>query len=294
MLIAYSMPPVTSLALAGGSGAAWLTSDGYAALFDGKPARRARLRWRDSAVPATSHYVALQVGFAVPTPLRVIAVLGLRGIPEGVKLEARGREVGAPSATALLGGTALTQRTAMLPDGTTGAWLLGDATSTAYEGFELRIYNDASGVTWANAATTIDLGELFAAPAVSVPIQPDWRFSEPGTTRQRARTRAAQLASAPGQEFRRLGVTAQPQSKAIARGGGLPHGMDWSRLQAALRNDARAAAIPRWRTPTGAIDAGEVQATALYGIAEELGEIQHLGGDYYAWNPMFEEIPAPF
>src|SRR5690606_13263928 len=121
---------------------------------------------------------------------------------------------------------------------------------------------------------------------------PDRRLLEPGSTRTRGRSYAGQLFGRPGVSWRRLSVAMQPAPVGEVRMGALANGLDWYALRDALDRNSGCCVIPRYRDNTGAIDADSLHATALYGVAEALGEISHLGADHYSWNLTFEELPG--
>lgn len=260
MLIGYSMPAVTGLALAG---AAWLTADEGAACTDGKPARRARV----NGTPVFT----LTFGAAfVP---RVIAVLGLVGVAAGSTITAT------TGASGALGGNSATAAAVQFADGSIGAWIVtGGTVSTA----TVKIAIGATGV--------IDIGELVAMPAVEIDIESNWT-DEPVDPSLSNLSLAAQPSTVRRQAYRRLECLMTPDGVAKARAGGLANGMDWSRLRVAMFADGRVVGIPRWLTPAGAIDTAELHQTAIYGTAR-MGGTGHLGGDYYGASLAFQEVPS--
>jgi hypothetical protein len=286
MLIGYHVPASPTVGIyAPGSG--WLTADGGSACVDGKPARRARFGWRTNA-PALADFCALYVDFTQAFVPRVGCVLGLQGVPEGVRLEAVGITPG--GANFILGGNGGTQRTVRFADGTIGVFWVFGAAEAAISDFELRIYNDRNGVTWANAATQVDVGEVAVMPAVDVEHQSDWAVElvDPSTT---SFSRGAQPGTSQRQAYRRMTCSLAAQNVAVVRAGGLANGMDWDQLAHVMVGDRRAIAIPRWRTPAGAVAVAEVQRTSLYGLGR-LTTTGHLGGDYYGATAVFQEVPA--
>lgn len=289
MKIAYSMPAVTAIALSGGAGYAWLTSDNGTACYDGKPARRSRFRWRNDAVPAIAHTTSITIDFALTAPIGVVAALGLRDIPAGTKVEVYGKRAGDAGTTYNFGG-GNTGTVFQFADGSRGVWFLLPLAAEAVQKVEFRFYNDKAGATWATAATTVDVGELVAMPLLDIEHEPDWS-DEPVDPTQTTLNRSSQPASVRRQPYRRLDIVLTAEGVAKVRGGGLANGMDWHQLRTAMSGDRRVVAIPRWRTPAGAVDAAEVNRTALYGIARA-GATGHLGGDYYGASLSFQEVPA--
>ena len=275
MLISYSMPGITAASLTSGT---WLTSDGGAALYDGKPARRARLQWAAGA--ALDGYVQIALSFATATPLRVLALLGTT-LPAGVRVDFLG--AGGDG----LGGTCDNTRTFTMPDGTTAAWAVARDNEPAETGCWIRIYNDCNGATWAVNGTVVDLGEVWAGPAVDVPIDVGWSLVPVDPTEVEL-TRSSQPVIVRRSAYRQLSCAFSPlpSGAATVRGGGLANGMDWGKLDAALRGRARCVAIAQVRTPEA------VAATALYGFASEIGETQQLRGRFFRKPMQFQEIPA--
>lgn len=266
MLISYSMPAVSTAALTGGT---WLTSDGAAALWDGKPSRRARLQW--SAGSALGGYVEITLNFSASSFLRVFALLGST-LPAGVRI--------------VFGG-AVEARTGYQPDTTAGAWGVAAADGTPVASCTVRIYNDRNGAPWAANGTIIDIGELWAGPAVEIPIDVGWTLAVVDPSEVEL-TRGSQPSVVPRSAFRQLSCVFSPlpSGAATVRGGGLANGMDWGSLDAALLGRARCVAIAQVRTPEA------VASTALYGFASEIGETQQLRGQFFRKPMQFQEIPA--
>ena len=288
MLIGYSMPTAGDLSLHA-PGGAWLTADAGAACVDGKPARRARFRWRSDA-PAIGNRCAVQFNLMPTTRIRIAAILGLRNVPAGAKVWVLGKRAGDPS-TAYdfgMGSTITTVR--QFADGTLGAWWVLPTTADPVEAFEVGIFNALAGATWATAATTVDVGEVVAMPAVDVEIEAEW-VDEPIDPTESSLTVASQPSTVRRQAYRRLTVALPADSIARVRAGGLANGMDWARLRAVMAGDRRVVAIPRWRDAAGAVDLDEVNRTALYGTGR-MGGTGHLGGDYYRGSVVFQEAPA--
>lgn len=283
MKIAHSMPDVTGVTLVG-TGAAWLTADGSDALFDGKPARKARLQW-PTGTPAVGQYVALQCDFATPSAVNVAALLGLVGVGAGVKIEVRGR-VGAGGYTTPLGGNALTQRTVQSPDGTVGAWILANDLGTLFTGVEVRIYNDKATATWATAATTIDVGELVAMPSATWPIREGWTLA-PFDPSVITRTRGQQRVGTALPTYRVLTADLVPMDTGRVRGGV----DDLEMVTAALSGNRRGCVIPQYKT-AGVNDYALLQRTALYGSAAELPGPTSVQRQWFGGSIVFEEVPG--
>jgi hypothetical protein len=283
MLIAHSMPAVSGVALSGGAGAAWLTSDGHAALFDGKPARKARLQWRNDATPVTTHSVTLAVTFAAAIVPRVVCLLGL-SCGAGVKVEVRG------AGAVALGGNAVTQRTVLLPDGTVGLWIVTDGAASV-DGLEVAIFNDQNGATWATSSTALDIGELGAFKAADLPAQLDLQDAlEDGT--QFGATLAMQPAHVPRAARRRVTCAVNLTNTA----GTYTATDSLAALRTSLRGGAKAALVPMPRAPqagmTGPLDVALIHAQAVFGYAAT-GAIAYVAGSLGFWTMPIEIIEAP-
>ncbi len=276
MLIGYSQPAISGAV--GITGATWLTADGGAALFDRRPSRKARLQWGAGA-PSIAQYVAITATFATATPLRILALLGST-LPVGCRVDFLG--AGGDG----LGGFCDDARTVRMPDGTVGVWGVAREGDPAETGVEIRVYNDVDGAPWASAGTVVDVGEVVSMPGVRLLIEPGWELTEPGSMAEKARSRGAALNSVSAGYYDRMHFISQVDSVAAVRGGGLTNGMDWLSIRRAMMNNARIAVVPRFNS------AAEVNATARYGVAETIGGIAHLGGDYYRWEWDFEEVPS--
>lgn len=277
MLIGYSQPAISGAV--GITGATWLTADGGAALFDGRPTRRARLQW-GAGTPTLGQYVSITATFAAATPLRILALLGST-LPVGCRVDFLG--AGGDG----LGGFCDDARTVRMPDGTVGVWGVARADDPAETGIEVRIYNDANGATWASSGTIVDIGEILSMPGVEIPIDVGHAMATIDPTEVEL-TRNGHPNAVPRSAYRQLSCTFSPlpSGAASVRDGGLANGMDWDKLSAALRGRARCAAIALVKTRE------RVQSTALYAIAAEIGETQQQRGQFFRKTMLFQEIPA--
>ena len=264
MLIGYPPPAVTGIAIAG---ATWLTADGGAACYDGKPARKARL--------SVSTTPAITLTYAAAFIPRVIAVLGLVGVAVGSTITATTGAGGA------LGGNSATATAVKFADGSIGAWIVtGNTVSTA----TVKITIGATG--------TIDIGEIAAKPAVSLPIMDGWQVAtiDPSVS---SRTRGAQLNTVAQSAYRSLSATLAPMGIAATRNGGLDNGMDLSKLAVALRGGARCCAIPHYLDiDTRVLDPAMVNATAIYGVAVTLPDPANVQRQWSGAQIVVEEVPA--
>ncbi|MBM9913970.1 MULTISPECIES: hypothetical protein [Stenotrophomonas] len=262
MLIGYGQP-IATVSVDGGSAA------NLQALVDGRPSSIAR-------VNGGAGSVRLRLSWSVPTPVRIAAVLGLT-CPAGTRVTLSGQREGEEHYDTQLGGNGDQQPVMELADGSLAAWfVLGGAPLLI--GLQVEI-----------EAASFDIGELVAMPAVEVGHQVGWSVDtvDPSI---RERTIGGGLNVVERRAYRVLRVDVTPAPLAEARGGGLSQGMDLDRLRRRVAGGRRVVAVPRWRSPSGALDVAEIHATALYGQAVA-GASTHLGGDYYGSAWTFEEIP---
>ncbi len=282
MLLAYDLPRDWTYGITDGE---WLTPD-VELLHDFEPAERVRLAFNDSGsqtTATTTAVTATRVGAFVP---RVGCILGLRGVPAGLKLELRGRRPADGGFTYELGGNALTQRTVEFPDGTVGAWWVLDAGLDAIIGYELQVYNDVAGGTVLEAEAELEIGQIVVAPALDVPIELGWSYSYRSGSAAR-RTLGAQVQRVARTPFRVTRLKPSVGSAAAAHGGGLPGGEDWQRLLARLSRVPFSAVVPR------IIDNDEVQRQAAFGFVSVDAANQHVAGPLWRMQEMtFEEVPA--
>lgn len=280
MLISYAMPAIASSDIVDG---AWATSDEGSALFDGKPARRARVLW--NAGTSIYSYVSIPVTFAAPSLLRVFALLGT-SMPPGVRIAFKTPTGGS------FGGNTSDVFTTYQPDQTTAAWGIGDQDTISDAGCTIRIYNDCNGETWISDWESFDLGEVWLAPAVTVGIRDGWdvQTTDPAVFN---RTRAGQLNVARQSAYRVLTAAFAGLSTGSARGEGLANGMDMDRLVSALRGGARCAVVPHYRDMiTRELDGQAAARSAIYGYASQLPNVANISRGWFSGQLVVEEIPA--
>ena len=269
MLISYSMPPISAVGVTGGS---WLTADFGTALYDGKPARRARLIW--NAGTTVADYMTIPITFSSPSLLRVFALLGT-SLPPGVRIP-----FVTPSGTSY-GGTTGEAMTTYQPDQTTAAWAIGDLDAIADTGCTIRIYNDCNGTPWAAYGATFDLGEVWMGPAVELAHQADW-INDLQDPSELVLTALSQPSSVMRSAYRTLDIPVVATSSIEVFSQGLANGMDWYRLQSALAGNSRCAVVVR-RTPEFTL--------YQYGFGQ-LTSIRHQGGDFFSGQFKHQEVPA--
>lgn len=290
MLIGYGMPAVSAPTFTG-TGAAWLSSDNGSAMFDGKPARRTRMRWLSSGSPSTAHVLMIAAPLATTIRPRIIGLLGLKGIPAGVSIMAAGKRPADGSHVYTMGGgnTGVTRKMA---DGSIGCWLVVGDNADAINSLAVNIYNNNGGATWATAATEIEIGEIVVMPAVTVRLADGWGMGRMDPS-SHSRTRGSQVSTVQATSFRRFTGSLAGAATLEARGGGLANGEDWETIAAALTGGQRCCVIPQYRTlPGGVFDAALCNRTALYGIALEFPGPQNIQRQYFSGTMTVEEIPA--
>lgn len=289
MLIGYGMPTVSAPTLTG-AGAAWLSSDNGAAMFDGKPARRTRLRWL-SGVPSTAHVLMIAAPLATTIRPRIIGLLGLKNVPEGVSVMVAGKRPADGSHVYVMGGgnTGVTRKMA---DGSIGCWLVVGDGADEITSLAVNLYNNKAGATWATATTEIEIGEIVVMPAVTVRLAEGWGMARLDPS-SHTRTRGSQVATVQATSFRRFTGSLAGAATLEARGGGLANGEDWETVAAALTGGRRCCVIPQYRTlPGGVFDAALCNRTAVYGIALEVPGPQNIQRQYFSGTITVEEIPA--
>lgn len=237
------------------------------ALTDGRPSSVCRLR-------NAGRTCSLSCTTLAPAPVRIVGLLGLSCAP-GTLVSVTG--VDAQGAPIDLGGNAAGQPAVALADGSVAAWFV------FAEGLIL------SGVTIHLDTESVDVGELIVAPAVEMPIEPQWSAErvDPSVVE---RTLGAGLNVVKRRTYQRLRVSFRRADLEEVRANGLANGLDWDTLAARVSGAVRVAVIPRWQQAGGALHISEMHRTAVYGQAAP-GAINHLGGDYYGTAWVFEEVP---
>jgi hypothetical protein len=290
MLIGYGMPAVSAPTFTG-AGAAWLSADNGTAMFDRKPGRRTRMRWLSSATPSIAHVLMIAAPLAAPIRPRIVGVLGLKGVPEGVSVMVAGKRPSDGAHVYTMGGgnTGVTRKMA---DGSIGCWFVVGEGADEITSLAVDLYNNAGGSTWATAATEIEIGEVVVFKAVTVGLADGWGIGRVDPSIHQ-RTRGGQLSTVAATSYRRFTGTLAGAATAAVRGGGLANGEDWETVAAALTGGARCVVIPQYRTlPGGVFDAALCNRTALYGIALEVPGPQNIQRQYFSGTMTVEEIPA--
>lgn len=251
MLIGYGAPP-QSVALAGGT---WLTADGGAALFDGKPARRARI--------ARTGVLSINVTLEVAIVPGIIAVLGLN-VPPGVEITAAGASA----------------RTIRLPDGSVCAWLFPVGSALV----------SAVAVTIDTVVTNVEVGEVAIFSAVDMGIKDGWAVAHVDSS-VHTRTKGGQVNTVLGPLYRRLTATLTGRPTEVVRNGGLA-GLDWEAISHAMAGRRRSCVVPQYRDmQTKAFDPVLAARSAIYGYATQLPTAENISRQYFSGYLEFEEVP---
>ncbi len=232
----------------------WLTADEGAALFDGRPSRAARI--------SRSGTVTITVTLATAIVPGVVALLGLN-VPPGTAITAAGAS----------------GVTFALADGSVACYLLPSGSTPT----------TSVAITVAGTGT-LQIGEIAIMRRTETKITHDFGVQRIDT-KASERDRGSQLATRTGESYRRLRTTLSLADDSAVRGGGLPGATDWDRLEVLLVNDQRCIAIPR-RNVGGTFNAELMHRTAIYGVASEIGETQHVRGPWYSKGLVFDELPC--
>lgn len=249
------------------SGPTFLTSDD--ALTDGKPARSTRVEFEGGSL---TDYVALVGVWSTPTIIRGAVIVFDRNVPSGAKIEIRGKQLADPGYTYLLGGNALTQRTIERDDGTIAAAFAFDEDVAAIVGLEIRVFDDANGVTYAGGY--IDIGEVFFGQGTEVNIRREVNDGIEDPTE-----RSYTLGNQPDVVQRKwartvdVDVCPTPWDESYMTADSL------MRLRNRLAGQTDCAIILGFRAPAtgkGATDWDVVQRTTVFGKCIQLGDVRSL------------------
>lgn len=277
MLYGYRIPANIAWTVHG-SGAAIATD---LRLDNGQPSEESIITWLDESAPSSSDYVDLRADWAAPQAVRIIAVHGLSCGP-GVRIDITGRRAEDGGYTFALGGNSASQRTVQLPDGRADHIVVADAGLDPLIGIQLRIYNDRGGVTWADAATDLRIGEARPWSAVTLLGKAGWKrgYSDPSDHE----------ATASGGEhtweragWRTLAIDMSARETAAVRAGALAQGEDWETIEALSHGRTRAIVIVRRNTPS------EIHRTAIFG-RPTWSEIGHIVGPVHGSSLRMREV----
>jgi hypothetical protein len=254
--------PVSVWSVAGANSPAFETD---VRLGNSQPSEQTVISGIASSSPAIEEYFDLMANWAVPQAIGVVGILNLSCAP-GVRIVVTGRRLGDAGYTRDLGGNSDTA-TAQLGDGRVQAIILPTATEDDYIGLQVRIYNDAGGVTWADDTTDLYVGEI--APFATLDIPKVDARRETARTIRRVKERAVNGAVhlAWRGEYRSFSLVVRG-TMAEAHLGALD-GLDWDALRVMQDTPLyRALVIPRIHGGDGQIDYALCNKTALFGVVE--------------------------
>lgn len=256
-------------------------------LDNSQPSEQTAISGIASASPTIGEYFDLIADWSVPQAIGVVGILNLSCAP-GVRIVVTGRRLGDAGYTRDLGGNSDTT-TAQLADGRVQAIIVPTATGNDYIGLQLRIYNAAGGVTWADDETDLFVGEIGIFSALTIRKLDARR--ETGRTARRLKERAVSGAVhlARRGEYRSLSLTIHGTvAEAYTRG---LDGLDWDTLRAMQDSHLyRALVIPRIHGEGGSVDYELCNRTALFSVVE-WGDTSHSVGQNVECSLSVEEAP---
>lgn len=256
-------------------------------LGNSQPSEQTAISGIASSSPTIGEYFDLIADWSVPQAIGVVGILNLSCAP-GVRIVVTGRRLGDAGYTRDLGGNSDTT-TAQLADGRVQAIIVPTATGNDYIGLQLRIYNDAGGVTWADDETDLFVGEIGIFSALTIRKLDARR--ETGRTARRLKERAVSGAVhlARRGEYRSLSLTIHGTvAEAYTRG---LDGRDWDTLRAMQDSHLyRALVIPRIHGEGGSVDYELCNRTALFSVVE-WGDTSHSVGQNVECSLSVEEAP---
>lgn len=256
-------------------------------LDNSQPSEQTAISGIASSSPTIGEYFDLIADWSVPQAIGVVGILNL-SCPPGVRIVVTGRRLGDAGYTRDLGGNSDTT-TAQLADGRVQAIIVPTATGNDYIGLQLRIYNDAGGVTWADDETDLFVGEIGIFSALTIRKLDARR--ETGRTARRLKERAVSGAVhlARRGEYRSLSLTIHGTvAEAYTRG---LDGLDWDTLRAMQDSHLyRALVIPRIHGEGGSVDYELCNRTALFSVVE-WGDTSHSVGQNVECSLSVEEAP---
>lgn len=272
MKIGFVQSGFTTIGLTGAGGQSWLTVDAGAALIDGIPSRRARLKWPT----ATGQTTATTVALSASGSSQKVGLIGLLNVtlPAGLKILFRAFKNSAVVASI--------STTVQSVGGIGCAWGLFVGNVDA-DMIHALVYNDVGGAAVIQPGTAFDLGEFFGAAVFDVDAGRDWKDTivDPSASNRNRASRVFRNASEP---YRVLSFTFAAEGVAKVRGKGLPDGYDWAQLRWMFARGTRAICVPRFSSDL------ELAQTVIFGTAA-LEDFEHMGGDYYTSSATFEQIP---
>jgi hypothetical protein len=257
-------------------------------LSDGNPGVVTALRWLSSGSPAIGQYVSLMADFSAAVVPRLAMLQGMRieggAYPVGAKVEIRGQRAGDVGFPYNLGGNSQSAVLVEFADGDVGVVFEFDEGLDPIVAYEVRLYNDVAGVTWATATTYPQIGEIDLWEAV--PVRVAQGYSDAMESRaQRERTLDAQMHEVDWTSFRSLQIAlTDATARADVMGDGID-GTDLERVRAQLvRGGNRVLVVLYPGTDLR-------QRSATFGVALPAPFV-HISGQYYRGGYTVEQVPA--
>lgn len=280
MYLGYFLPQIAAVGYVFTGGAGLLSN----MLLSSRAPRSKTLFGWPSGTQTTSTNVVLTVNmgwFFVP---KVAAILGM-SVGAGQRITIQGIR-NSDGATIPLGGNSLTQRTALMDDGTVGCyWVFNDGLA-ACKGYIVTMYNDFNGSTTIVASATVGIGQLCFSPAISFAHEKAWKQSRvPMRRLQRTLGGTVVMTSRPS--YRTLSVKPAYGDSNSVRGNSLSGGTDWQTIIAGLAADPFCLIIEDGTT------ASLMQRSSFFGICSNQPGVDSLAGpNYQVDNLSFEEVPC--
>lgn len=190
---------------------------------------------------------------------------------------------------------------ALTPDPVTGkssVWWLFPENMEQVAGMAFRIYNrryvndsnpDGGPSASLTSQSLIESGEVWASPAVDLPIEQKFSFQEIDPTIRR-RTLGGRLDKVPRTPYRQLDVRLPADTTEVERKAGLLDGLDWRRLEGWLRQAAPCAVAFQSKVG-GVFDKAELNLNAFMAECEP-GPTTHVDKTFYTKSLRFTELPS--
>lgn len=287
MLLGYNRPSDITWTI-GGTGASIDTDD--SSLTNGRPGDVTRFTWLNGS-QTTSSVVTLDASWpsAQATKPRVFAILGIT-LPAGTLVK-----VQFPDSSTWedpTGGN-FSQRVQELPDGSRAVWMVVDAPDSDIETFRLEFYNDVNGSADIAADSEFDIGEIFFAPIVTLPLRPGWNVAQDDSSRVNE-SLSHQVWSVERQTRRILIGELAGIEKAKVAESGLDNGEDLQTIIQAVSAAKPCAAIMRWTKDNSSdLDPPILHRFAQFGyVPPNTNLVDHVVREHFTGPWEHREIPA--
>jgi len=242
--------------------------DDLAILTSGNPAETARI-----ALPASG-------------PLTLTASLSSQIVPGLTGFLNTTLPVGS-SVTVTIGAYSASGQVIALPQGERLCLIFLDPGLAASSAVTLSI---ASGL---GAGALVDIGELWHAPMIDVPIKKGWRDQEVDKS-EGDMSEFSQQSDRRGQVRRQRTFAVTQIKQADVYGTGNVMSMGFKALWARLNRRQRAIYITRWLDDAGVLSPSLIAANAIFGIAKQPPGTAHLSGSWFDPSEIVvDEIPIP-